>query len=422
MLLMRIIVPLLVVGLMSVSAGVAFGDSHGDGGNATSTDPGLDPNATSTDPGLDPNATSTDPGLDPNATSTDPGLDPNATSTDPGLDPNATSTVPSLPDEDGNGYKRKSFPGVVHYYGNDMVTVDKNGAGEYVDIAIVDDYSIIKNPGGPNNRGELGDGARVVVHAEWNGTEWVAIWVIVKPVKPTFTPIVGTAIGTEDGVTTILLPNGKTKKIRKPKGAEDPEDGEVVTVFVEDTGDGQGEGDGEGDDGEPAQATGLVKASKIADRIQSLLEKLAANDDKLPQAAIDARQRLVANLAAVLEQHSAQHVSIIEKASKAQGLGSGTAIGIQRALEKAQAGQAKGKAIADDAKSKVGPVQNAGKGPKNIFGPNNSGDGSDDDDGDGADSGGSGKPDGAGKPNGSGKPDNPGSQGSNRGNKVGSGG
>ena len=422
MLLMRIIVPLLVVGLMSVSAGVAFGESHGDGGNATSTDPGLDPNATSTDPGLDPNATSSDPGLDPNATSTDPGLDPNATSTDPGLDPNATSTDPSVVEGDGDGYKRKSFPGVVHYLGNDMVTVDKNGTGEYVDIAIVEDYSIIKSPGGPNNRVELGDDARVVIHAEHVDGQWVAIWVIVKPVKPTFTPIVGTAIGTEDGVTTILLPNGKTKKIKKPKGEEDPEDGEVVTVFVEDTGDGQGEGDGEEADGEVAEATGLVKASKVAERIQSFLEKLAAKESDLPEGALNARARLVSNLAAVLERYSAQNVSIIEKLSKSQGLGAGAALGIQKALEKAQARQAKGKSIADDAKSKVGPVQNAGKGPKNIFGPSNSGGGSDENDGDGADSGGSGNPNGAGKPNDSGKPANPGSQGSNRGNKVSSGG
>jgi hypothetical protein len=224
-------------------------------------------------------------------------------------------------------------------------------------------------------------------------------------------PLVGTAIGTEDGVITLALPNGKTKKVRKPKGAEDPEDGEVLTVIVENTGDGDGEGDADAD-GEVAETTGLVKASQIAARIESFLEKLAAKDAKLPQAAKAARQRLVANLAAVLERHSAQHVSIIEKVSKAQGLGSGTAAGIQRALEKAQAGQARGNAIAADAKSKVGLGQNAGKGPKNIFGPNSSGDGSGDDD---ADSGGSGKPDG------SGKPANAGSQGSNRGNKGNSG-
>ena len=89
------------------------------------------------------------------------------------------------------------------------------------------------------------------------------------------------------------------------------------------------------------------------------------------------------------------------------------AAGIQRALEKAQAGKAKGKVIADDAKAKLGLGQNGGKGPKNILGPSNSGDGSDDDD---ADSGGSGKP------NGSGKPPKSGSQGSNKVNKGNSGG
>jgi hypothetical protein len=378
---------------------VAFGDSHGDGGNATSTDDGM---ATSTDDGM---ATSTDDGM---ATSTDDGM---ATSTDDGT---ATSTDPGL--------VGKSFPGMVHYLEDGMVTIGQDdsdetvtlagsGSGETVNINL--SGATVKTPGGPNNQGTFEEGARVVVHAEWNGTEWVAIWVIVKPVKPTFIPIVGTAIGTEDGVTTILLPNGKTKKVKKPEGAEDPEDGEVLTVIVENTGDGEDDGDGE-----VAEATGLVKASQVADRIQSFLERFAANDAGLPQAAIDARQRLVANLAAVLERHSAQHVSIIEKASKAQGLGSGTAAGIQRALEKAQAGQAKGNAIANDAKSKVGLGQNAGKGPKNNLSPNNSGDGSDSDDGDGAGSGSGG----SGKPDGSGKPADAGSQGSNGGGKGKSGG
>ena len=397
-----IAVPILAAGLMLFVMGTALADSH-DGGNATSTDSGLatstDPGlATSTDPGLatstDPGlATSTDPGL---ATSTDPGL---ATSTDPGL---ATSTDPGLTEGDGDGAQRRSFPGTVYYLGDGIVTIAKNGEMANVSLGDVEP----KMPGGPNNKGTFGDGADVVVHAEWNGTEWVAIWVIVKPVKPTYTPIVGTAIGTEDGVTTIVLPNGKTKKIKKPKGAEDPDDGEVVTVFVEDT--------GEEDDGEPAQATGLVKASKIADRIESFLAKLAEDDGSLPDAAVAALQRRVSRLAAVLEQHSAQNVSIIEKVSKAQGLGSGTAAGIQRALEKAQAGQAKGKAIADDAKSKVGIANGAGNNGKGQSGSGSSDAGDEEDDG--------GSSQGSGKPTDKGKPSSAGSQGSNRGNKGGSGG
>ena len=320
------------------------------------------------------------------------------------------------------GEMRKGFVGLISGFATSTVgtstvvtevTLNKNGTNELIDINIGSDVQV-KLPGGRNAWGSLEEaiaaGAEVVILSREGEDGNDAIFVLVKPKRPSHVLLNGTVIGTEDGVITLALPNGKTKKVRKPKGDEDPEDGEVLTVIVENTGDG--EDDGEDGDGEVAEATGLVKASQVAERIQSFLEKLAANDANLPQAAIDARQRLVANLAVVLERHSAQHVSILEKVSKAQGLGSGTAAGIQRALEKAQAGQAKGNAIAADAKSKVGLGQNAGKGPKNIFGPSNSGDGSDDDD---DDSGGSGKPDGAGKPA------DAGSQGSKEGNKGNSG-
>ena len=350
--LMRIIVPLLVIGLMSVSAGVAFGDSHGDGGNATSTDDGM--------------AASTDDGM---ATSTDDGI---ATSTEDGI---ATST------EDGTE-KREGYAGLISGLATTTVgtstvvtgvTLTKNGTNELIDISIGSDAQV-KLPGGPNAWGSLEEaiagGAEVVILSREGEDGNYAIFVLVKPKRPSHLLLVGTAIGTEDGVITLVLPNGKTKKVRKPEGDDDPEDGEVLTVVVENTGDGDGDGEGDADaDGEVAEATGLVKASKVAERIQSFLEKLAAKDAELPQAAIDARQRLVSNLAAVLERHSAEHVSIIEKASKAQGLGSGAAAGIQRALEKAQAGHAKGKAVADDAKSKVGPVQNPGKGPNKHLRP-----------------------------------------------------
>ena len=40
-------------------------------------------------------------------------------------------------------------------------------------------------------------------------------------------------------------------------------------------------------------------ADEVADRIQSLLEKLAEKDANLPQSDIDARQRLMSNLVSV---------------------------------------------------------------------------------------------------------------------------
>ncbi len=129
--------------------------------------------------------------------------------------------------------------------------------------------------------------------------------------------------------------------------------------------------DGSDEEGEPPVATGLVKASKIADRIQSFLEKLAAKDANLPQAAIDARERLVNNLAAILEGHSARHVSIIHKL-KTHGASRGSAVRIQKALDAAEANQAKGKSIAEDAKGQSkGP--GSGKSGKGIFGPINFG-------------------------------------------------
>jgi hypothetical protein len=332
---------------------------------------------------------------------------------------------------DGDGEKRKAFVGIISWLATSTVgtttvysgiTLTQNGTEESVSIYLGGDEIQYKYPGGPNSWDSLEEaylgGAEIVVLTRQDEDGNDAIFVLVKPKRPTFTALVGTVIGTEDGVTTIVLPNGKTKKIKNPEGEEDPEDGDVGTVFVDESGEGDGEGTGDGEengDGEPAKVTGLVKASTVSDRIQSFLENLAAQDESLPQAAIDARQRLVTNLAAVLDKHLAQHVSIIGNASKAQGLGSGAAAGIQRALERAQAGQAEGNAIADDAKSKVGLGQNAGKGPKNILGPSISGDGSDDDDGNDANGG-------SGKPNGSGKPADAGSQGSNRGNRGNSGG
>ena len=267
--------------------------------------------------------------------------------------------------------KRKSFPGVVRSLSGSSVTVMKNGTNELVPIAL-GEHSL-KKPGGPKNRGTLEVGARVVIHARWDGTRWVAIWVMVKPVKPRFVPVVGpvTSID-ENGVITILLPNGKTKKIKGPKGDAAPEVGEVVTAFIND--DEAEDGDENGSDGKPANARGLVKASKIADRIQAFLEK-----------------------------HSAKHVSIINKLSKVQGFGANSAAKIQKALEKAQAGRAKGNAIAENAKGKsgLGKGNGAGKKGRSIFGPNSSGD---DDDSPGK---------GPGKSKGKGKPKNVGPKGLN---------
>ena len=120
----------------------------------------------------------------------------------------------------------------------------------------------------------------------------------------------------------------------------------------------------------PATASGLVKASKIADRIQAFLEKLAAKGIDLLEDAVEDQQQLVSYLADILEEHSARHVSIINKLSKAQGFGPTSAAKIQKALAKAQAGRAKGNTITESAKKKsgLGKGNGTGKKGKSVFG------------------------------------------------------
>ena len=313
-----------------------------------------------------------------------------------------TFTTEVVDDGDGDGTKRKAFVGRISGFATTTVgtstvattsvTLTRKGTEESVTINLDSDVQF-KFPGGPNNKGEFKEGAEVVILTRRAGTENDAIFVLVKPKSVTYRPYVGPVVEVEGDVFTILLPNGKTKKVKGHGRGDAPGLGDIVTAFV------GPDGDGDGDGGEPSVTTGLVKASKVTERIERFLEKLAAKTEDLPEGARNARARLVSSLAAVLEAHTSQQVGIVENLSNIKTLRPGLALGLQKALEKAQAGQARGKSIAEDAKSRVGPVQNSGRGPKNIFGPS----GSDDDSG------------------GSGRPANAGSQGSDRGNKGNSG-
>lgn len=309
-------------------------------------------------------------------------------------------------DNDGDGERRKAVVGVISGFATSTVgtttvvtsvTLTKKGTEELVTINLGTDVQM-KFPGGPKNswaslEEAIDGGAEVVILTRPVDAEKEAIFVLVKPKSVTYRPYVGPVVEVDGDVFTILLPNGKTKKVKGHGRGDAPGLGDIVTAFVGPNGDGDGDG------GEPSVASGLVKASKVTERIERFLDKLAAKTEDLPEAALNARARLVSSLAAVLEAHTSQQVGIVQNLSNIETLRPGLALGLQKALEKAQASHAKGKSVADDAKSRVGPVQNSGRGPKNIFGPG----GSDDDSG------------------GSGRPANAGSQGSDRGNKGNSG-
>ena len=301
--LLRRFIPLLIVGVMVLGAAVALADSHpSEGDDNTPSDGGI----TDGD-GEDGGATEVTLSAHNNATSTRRAL----VGTVSGF---ATSTVATT---------------------TVIVTVTKQGTGELVELTL-DGSEIIKTPGGPR-AGTFDVTARVVIKTKWVNGELVVDRVLVKPVKPPL-PLVATVVDVEDGVLTLLLPNGKTKIIKGPKGADAPDVGEVVTAFVGPSQDSDGGEDGD----QPPEYTGLVTASKVHDRLQRFIEKLAAKEDKLPEAALAARARLVANLAAVLEDYDSELVDLIQNQGQGEGLSPSAARGLEKALEKARRGRAHG--------------------------------------------------------------------------------
>jgi hypothetical protein len=171
--------------------------------------------------------------------------------------------------------KRRAFVGVVDGEPDATVDVIRNGTNELVTIRL-EDYKL-KTPG-KKAAGSFADGARVVILSQRDGEEWVAIWVMVKPQKLVNRPVVGTVVGVENGVLSIIKPDGTTDTIELPEGTEPPETGEVITLFASD-------GDAEGEKKGRRKAKGLVKASKIRDRLEGFLQELTTDETGVPENA-----------------------------------------------------------------------------------------------------------------------------------------
>ncbi len=141
--------------------------------------------------------------------------------------------------EPEKGSKRRAFVGIVNGDPDATVDVIRNGTAERVTIRL-EDYKL-KKPGKTAD-GAFADGAKVVILSQRDGEEWVAIWVMVKPQKLVNRPVVGTVVGAENGVLSVMQPDGTTDTIELPEGAEAPETGEVITLFADD---GEEEADGQ---------------------------------------------------------------------------------------------------------------------------------------------------------------------------------
>lgn len=192
--------------------------------------------------------------------------------------------------DDGERKNRRAFVGVVD--GDPGATVDvlRNGTNERVTIRL-EDYKL-KKPG-KTVAGSFADGARVVILSQRDGEEWVAIWVMVKPLKLVNRPVIGTVVGVENGVLSIIQPDGTTDTVELPAGAQAPDTGEVITLFAN-TGDADSTGRGKK---ARAKAKGLVKASKIRGRLEGFLQELTTDEASVPEKApggnlTSARQRV----------------------------------------------------------------------------------------------------------------------------------
>ena len=277
--------------------------------------------------------------------------------TDPATDPATGSGVQKFIREG----KPRAFVGEVQSGPGypDTFYLEQQGTGEGVVIHLPYTPYNFKTPGGPN-KGEFGVGARVVVKVRWIDEKWVVQRGLVKPVKPSFTPSVGVVVSQENGELTLTLPNGKIKVVKVSADSGDLELGEVVTVFSQPV-DADGETAADADGETVVEATGLVRASKVRQRLEKFLKDVNESEGELPEKARKARSKRIANIALALEGHSAKHVAILQGLADRQDLPSHARGVIGRALKSSKLERDKSLKIAASAREKAGPPEDRGK-------------------------------------------------------------
>ena len=251
--------------------------------------------------------------------------------------------------------KPRGFVGVVDSYAgpdppNSFVLI-RQGTGEVVTIHLpAEGLLIFKTPGRPE--GMFMVNARVAVLARWDGAMWVAEKGLVKPTKPSFIPFVGVVVSQENGKLTLRLRDGEETTVTISAGDSAPAVGEVVTVFAEPVDD---------NDGSPAKATGLVRASEVRQRLEGFLEKANQSEGELPEKARKAQSKRVADQALALEGHSAEHVAMVQGLADREDLPPQARVAIGSALDNSKLKRDKSLKIAAKARKKAGPPEGRGK-------------------------------------------------------------
>jgi hypothetical protein len=205
----------------------------------------------------------------------------------------------------------------------------------------------IKTPGAPsqaNVAGTLDVGARVAVLGEKQADgSWKAVQVLVKPTAPVASPVTGSVVSIENGILTLVLPNGKTKTIEVGSDMPAPGEGEIVTVFA------QGASGGD----RPPKATGLVRAAEVHDRLKKFLDGVEATTGQSP-AVKKHRDEVAARVADLLERHAEHRVQILKGLQGREGLPEKARAGISRALENAEKNQTEARSKSQDTRGRLG--------------------------------------------------------------------
>jgi hypothetical protein len=191
---------------------------------------------------------------------------------------------------------RKAFVGTVMGEPTETVTLHQNGNKGEVIIILPDDY-VLKTPGGPR-AGTFEDGAEVVILGQRAQDQWVALQVLVKPVKPSL-PVVGVITGVGPTSLTVLDHKGNPHLLRLENEMDSSVEGEVVTLFP----------------GNSGQVRGLVRAEDIRQRLHEFLDETTgegAGDDSEMEEAI--RGKRADALIKRLEKHGAERIRLLESA------------------------------------------------------------------------------------------------------------
>lgn len=249
---------------------------------------------------------------------------------------------------------RSAFVGTVSSFDGDLLVLEREGVtgSESVEIVVTEDTTILAAAQpvitGPTEALEVGANVTVLAQEVDGGLE--AIYIGIKPEVPQFSSHVGAVVSIEDGVLTIVRPDGTTKVIDLHSGSEAPPLGELVTVVAQLR--------VRAAEDEPPVMTGLMTAVQTRTRLESSLQQLADGTGDFAPAILQDRTRLVTQLATRLEEHTRLQTQALQQVCDNVCDNPNLAIQareqIKTALENAQRVQAEAVVKAQEARAKAG--------------------------------------------------------------------